>query len=198
MFMDTINPLVPGVVDGKYYITVLVFGENGDDSVRELCKNTPSATYFCKAKDVDKQLDALTEIILKIFFVAFIAIIVMLIVVFKKKGLYMASSPVITVCSVIVCVTISGMKFDFFFAVGLLIVIGLGLDYMVFAGNSDKKPLLAITLSYLTTALSFGTLLFSSFRPVHILGFTVFIGITAAYLCALLAGNTHKEIKKHD
>ena len=198
MFKDTINPIVPGLVDGKYYITVLVFGENGDDSVRELSNNTPYDTYFCKAKDVDKQLDALTQIILRIFFIAFIVIIVMLIVVFKKKGLYMVSSPLITVCAVIGVVTIAGMKFDFFFAVGLLIVIGLGLDYMVFAGNSDKKPLLAITLSYATTALSFGTLLFSSFKPVHILGFTVFVGITASYVCALLSGNKQKEIKKND
>ena len=198
MFKNTISPLVPGLVDDKYYVVVLVFGENGDESVRELAKNNDYATYFCKAKDVDKQLDQLTEIILKIFFIAFVTIIVMLIIVFKKKGLYMVSAPIITVCAVILAVTIAGMDFDFFFAVGLLIVIGLGLDYMVFAANSEKKPMLAITLSYITTALSFGTLLFSSFRPVHILGFTVFVGITAAFVCALLTGSYEKGKVKND
>ena len=82
----------------------------------------------------------------------------------------------------------TGMDLDFFFAVGLLLVIGLGLDYMVFASSSGEKPIMAITLSYATTALSFGTLLFSSFGPVHIFGVVVFIGITAAYIAALGAG----------
>ena len=80
-----------------------------------------------------------------------------------------------------------GQDLDFFFAVGMLLVIGLGLDYMVFAGNSEHSPIFAIAMCYVTTALSFGTLALSSFRPVHIFGVTVMIGITTAFICALCA-----------
>ena len=40
-------------------------------------------------------------------------------------------------------------------------------------------------MSFITTELSFGTLLFSSFKPVHIFGLSVFVGILAAFLFAM-------------
>ena len=116
----------------------------------------------------------------------------LLLAVFRKKGFNLALSPVIIITAVLACTSIAGLKIDFFFAVGLLLVIGLGLDYMVFAGNSRRKPMLAISLSYLTTALSFGSLMLSSFKPVHTFGLTVFIGITAAFLTAICSKNGGK------
>ena len=53
------------------------------------------------------------------------------------------------------------------------------------ASSSREKPIMAITLSYAMTGLSFDTLLVRSFEPVHIFGGVVFIGITAAYIAAL-------------
>ena len=91
--------------------------------------------------------------------------------------------------SLLMVLTLTGLSLDFFVAVGLVLIVGLGLDYMVFAssgkGDSSKK---AVLLSFLTTELSFGSLMFSSFRPVHIFGLTVFVGILIAYICTIGAG----------
>jgi predicted exporter len=79
----------------------------------------------------------------------------------------------------------------FFSVVGLVLVFGLGLDYMFYITESETKgrgslTLLAIFLSFATTALSFGALALSTFVPVRIFGLTVFTGLTAAYVAAML------------
>lgn len=192
-FSKLLGRLVPGESDGKYYLAVLIFAGSGSEQVRQAAAECEGVTYFQKSSDVSRQLDELTFIILKIFAAAFILIIILLLGVFKKRGIYFALAPVITILTVFAVVGMLNVSIDFFFSVGLLLVIGLGLDYMVFAGNSKKKPMLAITLSYITTALSFGSLMLSSFQPVHIFGVTVFIGTSAAFVTALCAGNSEAQ-----
>ncbi len=191
-FSGMLNRIIIGGTGDKYYLAVLVFGGDGLDAVEDATQKCSGVTYFRKSRDVNIQLDELTKIILKILAAAFVIIIVLLLAVFRKKGFNLALSPVIIITAVLACTSIAGLKIDFFFAVGLLLVIGLGLDYMVFAGNSRRKPMLAISLSYLTTALSFGSLMLSSFKPVHTFGLTVFIGITAAFLTAICSKNGGK------
>ena len=183
-----LSQLVPGEIDGKFYIASMLFGVSDGAAVREMTMDHDGAFYFQKSTDISMQLDMLTSSILSIFAIASAAIFILLAVMYGRRGLALFSSPLIIIMSTIGIVVWTGMDLDFFFAVGLLLVIGLGLDYMVFASSSGEKPIMAITLSYATTALSFGTLLFSSFGPVHIFGVVVFIGITAAYIAALGAG----------
>jgi predicted RND superfamily exporter protein len=88
-----------------------------------------------------------------------------------------------------------GLPFSFFTASGLILVLGLGLDYMFYltedsapeqdrAGNAGTEQ--AVVLSYVTTALSFGALLLSSFAPVFLLALAVFPALSAAFVWALL------------
>lgn len=184
----SLSQLIPGEIGGKYYIVVMLLGSVDAEAVREAAAECEGVVFFQKSTDINRQLDMLTGSILRIFVIAFVIILLSMVVIFRKKGLFLAMSPLITFLCTMGLAPICGLSLDFFFSVGLLMVIGLGLDYMVFAGNSRKQPILAITLSYVTTALSFGSLFFSSFRPVHIFGLTVLIGVTAAYLTALLSG----------
>ena len=50
--------------------------------------------------------------------------------------------------------------------------------------TEDEKE--AITLSFLTTAISFGSLALSSFVPVHVLGLSILTGLSAAFICTIL------------
>jgi len=171
------------------YHMVLLFGLKGSTALPAM----EGVTYMNRMELIEEQLDSLTGMILRIFIAALVLIVVLLVALYRRKGVHLSLSPLIIFISTLSLSPLLSLDIDFFFAVGLLLVIGLGLDYMVFASQEGKKPLLAITLSYLTTALSFGTLLFSSFRPVHIFGLTVFTGITIAYLIAILSGSSHQE-----
>ena len=91
-----------------------------------------------------------------------------------------------------------GQSIEFFGITGMILVFGLGLDYIIYMIENikrEKKGLIqngmpklepfAIFLSFLTTALSFGALAFSTFVPVHTMGLTIFLGLVAAFICTV-------------
>ncbi len=78
-----------------------------------------------------------------------------------------------------------------------MIVFGLGLDYIIYAverkrNDGGEQNTFALLLSFATTALSFGALSLSDFVPVHMIGLTVFAGLTTAALSALCLGDSEK------
>jgi predicted exporter len=86
--------------------------------------------------------------------------------------------------------------FSLFNLFALLLVLGIGVDYAAFfylAGERRTSTSLAVTLSGLTTLLSFGLLAVSSTEIVHAFGFTVAVGIVAAMLTAPLVGMSIKN-----
>lgn len=182
-----LEDFVPGEIDGRYYIAVLLMGVKDYEKVKGL--DSDSIRYFLKVPEVNRQLDELTSMMFRIFALAIVLMAVLLIALYRKRGLKIIASPVIILSLCLALSPAVGLDLEFFFAVALVLVMGLGIDYMVFASQEGEKPVLAVTLSYITTALSFGSLLFSSFLPVHIFGLTVFIGITAAFLTALASGD---------
>jgi len=79
----------------------------------------------------------------------------------------------------------------------MILIFGLGLDYIFYItenesaqsnspAESSSLTVLAIFLSYATTALSFGALALSNFVPVKLFGLTVLTGLSAAYIAAML------------
>ncbi len=183
-----------GEVNGSYCEVIILRNVSDSSDIVALMDACSNAHYFQTAVDVSAQLDELTRIIMILFSVAFAVIVVLLVLAFgPRKGLRMALAPysmlVVTICAS----WIFGLRIDFFYAVGMVLVVGLGLDYIVFAceggrGGSRK----AILMSFITTELSFGTLLFSSFKPVHIFGLSVFVGILAAFLFAMASVRDEK------
>lgn len=82
----------------------------------------------------------------------------------------------------------------------LLLVLGIGIDYTLFFAEQKQKSesantLLAITLSAITTVLSFGLLALSETQAIHGFGVTVFSGIVVAWLLAPLAMQREKRVK---
>ncbi|WP_228779194.1 MMPL family transporter [Methylobacter sp. BlB1] len=81
--------------------------------------------------------------------------------------------------------------FSLFNLFALLLVLGIGVDYGIFfflAEDERSSTSLAVTLSAITTLLSFGLLAVSSTAIVHAFGFTVAAGILTALLLAPLVG----------
>ena len=176
-----------GEIDGRYYEVVIIRNASDTARISAIADGMDDVRYIMTAKDTGEQLDNLTAMILRLFGIAFAAIVIVMVVVFGwRKGLRMSLAPYTILTGTVGVLVLCGLSLDFFMTVGLVLIVGLGLDYMVFAssgrGNSSSK---AVTLSFITTELSFGSLAFSSFRPVHIFGLTVFVGILIAYACTI-------------
>ena len=185
--LSMLSSISLGEIDGRFYEVVIIQNATDGDLIKAAADTFDGVEYFQTSKDISRELDKLSALIFRMFILAFAAIIIVLVILFGwKKGLLMSLAPYTVLTATIGIMALLGFKLDFFVAVGLVLIVGLGLDYMVFArsekSNGSKK---AILLSFVTTELSFGSLVFSSFTPVHIFGLTVFIGILVAFLCAI-------------
>ena len=58
------------------------------------------------------------------------------------------------------------------------------------AGGQESSVLepFATMVSFVTTIISFGALALSSFKPVHLIGLSIFIGLATAYISSFFYG----------
>ena len=84
-----------------------------------------------------------------------------------------------------------GAGFSLFDAIGLVLILSIGVDYAVFLAETSRErravTMLAVALAALTALLSFGLLALSHVQAVRHFGATMSIGILLAVLLAPLA-----------
>ncbi len=101
--------------------------------------------------------------------------------------------------------SLTGTPLNLFNLLALILILGIGIDYSLFfaelkaetAHQQGITTLLAITLSALTTVLSFGLLALSETQAIHSFGITVLTGIIIAWLLAPLAMSRVKPSQQH-
>ena len=186
-----------GEIDGTYYSVVLPNTITDEDAYIAIAGEDGSIYFENKMEDLSHGLDRLTRIIAIMFIVAFVAIFVVLKFFYSwKQTLKIASVPVLSVIFITAVFASLGEYVEFFCITGMILVFGLGVDYIIYMmenakGDADyssvekKMEPFAILLSFLTTAVSFGALALSTFVPVHTLGLTIFVGLLTAFVCTL-------------
>lgn len=191
---SAIKNLWLGEVDGAFYSCVMPLHAEDEAYFRELVKkeNCPSGVYFLnKSKDISLQLDELSVSMIRLLLAAFVLIMLGLLFFYPKKTVALiAVVPVLVTCVTLSVLVIRKIPVGFFPITALVLVFGLGLDYIIYVvegkkNNCDNLNSFALLLSFATTALSFGALSISAFAPVHIIGLTVFAGLATAVLSAM-------------
>jgi predicted exporter len=184
--------------EGAYYSCVLPLHTRAEAPFRTIAAELPGVFFMNKVKDIGGELDALTRIMLFIFLAAYgvIAIFIRFFYSFRQT-FRICAVPFLLALVTVTVLACCNIPLGFFSVTGLVLVFGLGLDYMFYITESGRADagdrsltVHAIGLSFATTALSFGALALSGFVPVHIFGLTVFTGLTTAFIAAmLLSGN---------
>lgn len=188
-----------GEIDGKYYSVLLPVSVTDNEEYKKLAENNPNLYFMNKVETMNCDLDKLSCRIL----IMFIAVIVILFIVLKlfytlKQTLKIVSIPILIILFTFAVFSALNIKLEFFSIVGLILVLGLGLDYVIYMMENEKRVLqgklqevpdkdallepYAILLSFITTAISFASLSLSAFIPVHNIGLSIFIGLTVSYL----------------
>jgi predicted exporter len=162
---------------------------------REYAANHDSVFFVNKVKDISSQLDVLSKSMLKMLALAFVAVVAILCFFYKiRVVLKIALVPLLVTLVTTAVLILAKIHISFFPITALVLVFGLGLDYIIYAleGSGQKSSLnsFAILLSFVTTALSFGALALSNFPPVHTLGLTVFVGLFTAVVTAFCVSKT--------
>ena len=88
-----------------------------------------------------------------------------------------------------------GMHVSLFSILALLLILGMGLDYVIFLQESDhpQQLMLALIMSSLTTILAFGLLAFSQVAVLQSFGFMVGTGIAVVLLTAPAVSANHNK-----
>jgi len=174
------------------YSCVLPIKPVDEARFRAIAGEFDSVYFVNKAKDIGRDLDTLTKTMLLFFLAAYIVISVAVCFVYPwHDSIKICALPVILVFSAVTVLAINKIPLGFFSIAALVLVFGLGLDYIFYMtgrkqGEGKYLASLAVVLSFLTTLLSFGALAFSSFTPTHIFGLTVSAGLGAAFIFAML------------
>lgn len=155
----------------------------------------PAVFYIQKVDDINKELDNLTFTILVAFLIVYVVLFALLKFFYSWKQTFKITSVPLLIILVTVAIFYAfGIHIEFFSVTGMILVFGLGLDYIIYMIENEKREKdnddtnensmlepFAITLSFVTTAVSFGALALSQFIPVHMIGLAIFIGLSTAF-----------------
>lgn len=192
---DSISSAWLGNINGDYYTVVVPNRVTDAELYRNLNKGSEDIFFINKLGDMSSDLDKLTVMVLKFFAFAYIIMFIMLKFFYSwKQALKIVSIPLMIILVICAVFAIFKINLEFFSVTGMILVFGLGLDYIIYMMENEKNPAkaetktlepFAIALSFVTTVVSFGALALSNFKPVHLIGLTIFLGLTTAYFCSL-------------
>ena len=194
-----------GRVDEKYFTVVLPTKVTDYTNYRSLAETDGNVYFISKSQDISVDLDSLTKMILKFFVVAYILMFIMLRFFYSWKPAFkIISVPLLIILVVVAVFALFKINMEFFSVTGLILVFGLGLDYIIYMMENEKKSVkqnhsqsvlepFATMVSFLTTIISFGALALSSFKPVHLIGLSIFIGLFTAYVSSFFYGRIGAE-----
>ena len=161
------------------------------DEFKALADADDNVYFISKSTDISRDLDKLTLMVLKFFGFAYMLMFVMLKFFYNwKQAFKIISVPVLIILVTVGIFGIFHINLEFFSVTGLILVFGLGLDYIIYMMENEKEleshgkilEPFATMLSFITTVISFGALALSSFQPVHLIGLSIVIGLTTAYV----------------
>lgn len=175
---------------GDYFYSVILPSKISDASVyQNLAASDKDVFWESKVSSISQSLDKLTVFILLMFACAFVVIGIVLRFFYDAKTVFkVLSIPLLALLCVAAVFVLSSLNIEFFGITGIILVFGMGLDYVIYKieNKNNTTESFAIFLSFLTTAISFGSLVLSAFVPVHVLGLSIFTGLVVSFICAML------------
>lgn len=199
---SSISSVWLGNVGGKYYSVLLPNKVNDYESFKSLADANENVFFISKSADISRDLDKLTLMVLKFFAFAYVLMFFMLKFFYSwKQALKIISVPVLIILVTLAIFALCKINLEFFSVTGLILVFGLGLDYIIYMMENEKEKEgpgkvlepFATMLSFITTIISFGALALSSFQPVHLIGLAIVIGLATAYVSSFFYGRNKEK-----
>jgi predicted exporter len=173
------------LLDGNASI-VSLNGVRDLDALNTLADGQDNLTFVDKVDMISNVFSDYRNKVLLLTVMAYGVIILFLVIRYwQRNALSVIMPPLMAIFSTIAILGFLGVSISLFHLIATLLILGVCVDYTIFLkeNTGDKMPtIIAITLSAITTILSFGMLSFSSTTVIHDFGITIFIGILLSYL----------------
>ena len=175
-----------GHIGDKYYSAVLPLHVSDKFDAQKIAEGLPGVHVVNKMQNINNALTKISHVSLKLVGFAYVVVFFILIIVYKfKDAVRIIRAPVLASFFAASVFGYAGIEFNFFAIVGVILTLGIGIDYALFfkeGGRQNLTTTLAIMLSAMTTIISFGSLACSAFVPIHTFGLAVLLGISCCFL----------------
>tara|TARA_Y100001956_G_scaffold81524_2_gene99304 strand:+ start:1157 stop:3496 length:2340 start_codon:yes stop_codon:yes gene_type:complete len=193
---EPVRFLYVGEIDNQVASVVTLNELNDVEAVMSWAEKDAHISYLNKAQEISALF---ADYRIKVMELLAIAISIITALLIKRYGVHHAIRIVLP--SLIACLSglaaasAVGSTLNLFNLLALILIVGIGIDYTLFFAEKarSQSTLLAITLSALTTLLSFGLLALSDTHAIHSFGMTVLSGIFVAWLLSPLAIQPTRE-----
>lgn len=190
-FNSIIDMLWIGKVGDRFYSAVFPLHVASGFDVQKVAEGMPGVFAVSKMENVNATLTALSRLALLLVGAAYLVVVIVLALAYGfRQAIKVIRAPVIACLFIAAAFGYFGISFNFFAIVGVILTLGIGIDYTLFfkeGGSRNLKTTLAVMLSAATTLFSFGTLSLSSFVPVSTFGLSVLLGILCCFLLSPLS-----------
>ena len=203
LFADVLPPLWSGEKN-NFRNFILIAKGTDFKALEKLTDKLPNAHYFNSVEQAQKSLADQRISASKLLIVAYVLILLLIIIRYRKlSALKILLVPMCATAMLIIIFALLNIPFNLFHVMALFLVLGLGMDYGIFAyelqdGNVTQQ---AILISAVTSLLSFGLLGLSSIPVAQSFGTILFLGNSFNLIASLiyadtLAINTAKKQQK--
>lgn len=187
-----LNMLWIGEVNGKFYSAVLPLHVSLKFDATALTQDLPKVYAVNKMANINATLTKLSHASLLLVAVAYVIVFLVLVLVYRiRQAVRIIRAPVLACLFLAAVFGYAGIDFNFFAIVGVILTLGIGIDYALFFKEGGRRNLvttLAVMLSACTTLISFGSLAFSSFVPVATFGLATLLGIICCFILSPFSG----------
>ena len=172
--------------NGKFFSVVLPLHTNEKFDVRKF-EDLENGVYAVnKMQKINAALTELSMTALALVAFSYFAVFFILSFVYTwTDSLRIVRAPILACLFTLSVFGYAQIPVNFFAIIGLILTLGIGIDYALFfkdSGEHADSTALAVTLSAMTTLMSFGSLAFSRFLPISVFGFAVLLGISACFV----------------
>ena len=179
-----------GEIEGKSAAVITLNEVKNLGLVQAFAQSQADVTYLNKAEEISTLFGEYRIKIMELLLAATALIFAVLVKRYGFKHAWRILLPSAIACAGgLAAAVAAGSTLNLFNLLGLILILGIGIDYTLFFAEKARclSTLLAITLSAITTVLSFGLLSLSQTHAIHSFGITVLSGIFIAWLLSPIA-----------
>jgi predicted exporter len=183
--------LTVALPEGRTALLLTMEGDDGRVDFTTLAADLPGVTFVNKAGSVSAifaQYRQLTS-----WWIPLACLVILVILALRygwRNGLAILLPTLLGLAVAVAAHGYADQHVTLFSAMGLMLVLGVGVNYAIFIVEADDgapAPFAGVLLSAATTILSFGLLTLSSMPALHQFGFSLLFGIFAAVALAPLS-----------
>lgn len=187
---EPVRFLALGKVDNKTAAAILLKDLQQPEVAMAFAQQHSDVSYLDKAQEISSLFNQYRVKVMELLVAAMAVIFALLCWRYGFRHSLTMMLPCVIACIAGLAVSVvTGSSLNLFSLLALVLVIGIGIDYTLFFAEQQgsHSTLLAVTLSAITTLLSFGLLALSATHAIHSFGLTVLSGIFVAWLLAPMA-----------